>query len=69
MTRNYKDWTIEVREIDGSLGKGFAARCSIKKNNGLRENVRDYWVFQNPAIKTHTQMLNYAIRLLEVPLQ
>ena len=69
MTRNYKDWTIDVREVCGDYGLAFQAICYVKKDNGMKENIREFWAYKTPAIKTHTQMLNYTIRLLEVPLQ
>lgn len=67
MTRNYKDWTIEVREACGSYGDAFHAVCYVKKDNGTKDNIREFWVYKTPAIKSHGRMLNYVTRLLEVP--
>lgn len=65
MTRNYKDWTIEVVElIHPHFGKGYRATAYIRKDNGLKTNILEVSRFDGISNQTH--MLEYTKRLLEL---
>lgn len=65
MTRNYKDWTIEIVELmHPDFGRGYRATAYIRKDNGLKTNILEVSRFDGISNQTH--MLEYTKRLLEL---
>ena len=47
MTRNYKDYTIRVNEIDHpNYGMGYRAEMFIAKNDGLKANIIAFEIYR-----------------------
>ena len=65
MTRNYKDWTIDMTVVEHwSFGRGFYATAYIRKMDGTKANIREFYRYD--GIKNQKEMLEYTQKLLEI---
>ena len=64
MTRNYKDYTIKVNEIEHpNYGRGFRAEFYIAKNSGLKANVKAYETYDRN--KKHGQVVEEVQKIID----
>lgn len=64
MTRNYKDYTIRINEIEHPIfGRGYTAEIFVPKNDGTKANVM---VFQDYNKKKPGEVMAFCQRLLDI---
>lgn len=65
MTRNYKDWTIDITVVEHwDFGRGFRAMAYIGKTDGTKADIREFCRYS--GIKNQKEMIEYVQKLLDL---